>query len=358
MNETTATPDLAKLEPGTVLVRKDGTPKTATITSKAYDKKIKTKQNGYYADFQEGDKTTNGHIPFEKLDIWMLKPADDASVVAETTPAGDQVPFLTAEDIRLLKEQGKAADIIQAKDDEIAEAHTEVLRLTSRNSELQSRIRELEANGWESNESALIAARQKIEMDAMRDELEKERHLREVAETSVSSLMRKLEARTAPEYALPVAAEPPCKKFKIIRRAQESQMEDLEKEGWQIQHIQFSDAVDYEGHLNIVYYRYAPQPVQPQPTAAVKTVAPDSIINPADELLSHVVADKEEADLIDIHAERAPDLMSLPRFSERWASKFEAAQQHAAQVYRGALRSNPLIASRSVRPMNAPAVRS
>lgn len=126
--------------------------------------------------------------------------------------------------------------------------------------------------------------------------------------------------------------ESPIKEFTILTKVLTGDLARMDKEGWNVEYMQFSEG----GDLRAVYSRFcrpAPAP-QPERTAA-KVVTPNAVIfeTPATQPDPAEVA-LEEAELIGVHARAAAKASPLPRFSAEayMRDAFEASMEAAAKA--------------------------
>jgi hypothetical protein len=92
----------------------------------------------------------------------------------------------------------------------------------------------------------------------------------------------------------------PVREFKIVRDITEADMCKMEKDGWQIQCMEFtSNGHEYAATLNAVYFRYiTPAPIAPEPLrASVKPVGPTITIIPPTEVNALRPTERADADL-------------------------------------------------------------
>lgn len=139
--------------------------------------------------------------------------------------------------------------------------------------------------------------------------------------------------------------ESPIKEFTILTKVLTGDLARMDKEGWNVEYMQFSEG----GDLRAVYSRYCRPTPAPQPErTAAKVVTPDAVIFETSATQADPAAVAlEEAELIGVHARAAAKASPLPRFSaEAYMQEvFEASLEASQPVYEAAL--NPI---RPLRP--------
>ena len=153
----------------------------------------------------------------------------------------------------LIDAQSPSADHSAAQDD--------------RNAELQEQVNELRTD---LEKAYQLVAERNVTNKELTEQLDEAR-----AELALS----KVPAELKPVAASVDLSAVPHKEFSIIRDIKEADMCRMERDGWEIQHIQFMSDEYHAGSLNIAYYRIVtPAPITPEPHKAVEAIPGTHIV--------------------------------------------------------------------------------
>lgn len=354
--------DLNTLNVGDVLKHPRGA--TAVIREIKMHQQNKHKRFGVQVNLTEADGKNRPSVPIREdvLKAWYLhQTAEQAAAekAAEPAPADENAnivaepPAAPVDERELQSFTGAGAQADASLKDEKESLFSEIMRLTDERSELRKRNQDLLDRAQKAEteksklEGQLHAALENLDQEIWGHAgcltiAEGNKDL--PAEEKMSPAMKAVAQLRSDYDAMVLRLGPPsppmsapCKEFKIVRHITEADLTRNERDGWIVEYMQFLNTDEFTDALNVVYFRYSqPAPVQPQPgaTATVKTVAPDSIINPADELIKPATEAEmhlEEADLIEARAEVAPTMNPLPRFNaDQWMAETLTASMNAA----------------------------
>ena len=255
---------------GDVLTRSG---KTATVVAPAIHRTSR-KFIGYDVDLlTDGSGFVPQRVTLFTADIrnnWTFKPAAEPATASfpigvsfeindegDAVPESEAAPVATDSDANWTDDDGSDDDLIQALQAELADAQRTITRLEKENEFFDARCEDL----IESRDSAIHHA------EAVENRFTE--LTEQLAEARAELASFKSPSMRSGEGLGVGMTSAPVREFKIMRDITEADLCKMEKDEWQIQHMQF------ENGLNVVYFRYCqPAPVAPEPRKTVQPVGP------------------------------------------------------------------------------------